>query len=268
MRRFGVRILLAIFLTLWNFSTVFSQPKWATQPPPASRQYLYGVGIAHGTKDAIRDQQRADDAARADIIRQVRVTVSSRLTTITTETSRQGIVYDTRQVVESAVSFTLEGAEIRERFYDKKNKTSYELARLNRQDAARRLGEKIRVAAIRADALIGQSDRHRAGGAVYRALVALLQAAEERASVEMEENVYRVLDSGSVDALLEEETGSTSPFAPGMAFIDGRIGGLLNGLVFTDVKGDRQSVRQGRVSEPVLARLTLGIKKNATPAGG
>ncbi|MDP6052891.1 MAG: hypothetical protein QF879_11125, partial [Candidatus Latescibacteria bacterium] len=56
-------------------ASVLAQPDWMAKPPRASSLYMYGVGIAHATGDQASDRQRADDAARTDIARQLRVTI-------------------------------------------------------------------------------------------------------------------------------------------------------------------------------------------------
>ena len=252
---------------LLNGPVALGQPKWATQPPPGTGLYLYGVGIAHASKDG-GDQQRADDVARADIVRQLRVTVSSRLTSITTETSSGGVSYDTKQIVESSVSFTLEGIEIKERFYDKKRRTYYALARLNRQTASERVGSVVHAAAQRAAAYVNQADRLRVQGSLYQQFLILLQAADERASVEIEESVFRALSAGSSDALLDRETGTGSPFSPTLDAIDREIGALVTGLTFQNRSGDHQAVRRGRVAEPLIASLEGRASKGTVPAPG
>jgi hypothetical protein len=127
------------------------------------------------------------------------------LTSTTRENTLTGIAYDTKQVIESSVSITLDGVEINKRHYDKKRKTYYALARLNRQSAADRFGQDVRSAAQRAGGFLHQAQRHQAEGATYRAFLVLLQAAGERASVDAEESMYRVLASNSVDGLLAGE---------------------------------------------------------------
>lgn len=255
------------WLLMAGVSTGAAQPKWATQPPAASSLYLYGVGIAHESGDKAYDRQRADDVARTDIARQVRVTIDARMTSTTTEDGRRGITQDTRQVVESSVTMTLEGVEIKERFYDKKHKSYYALARLNRRQAAERFGRDIQSAADRATGYLKQADRYQTEGAIYRAFLSLLQASEERASVEVEESVYRALASNSADALLEAE-GLSSSFAPGQPEIDQKINMLVTTLAFRDRAGDRQPIDAGRIEHPLTARLTTGWDHAMVPATG
>jgi hypothetical protein len=244
-----------------------AQPAWIAQPPQSSGLFLYGVGIAHDTSDKAADRQRADDAARADIARQLRVTIDARLTTVATERSGKGVSYDTRQAIESSTTVTLEGVDIKERYYDKKHKTYYALARLNRQNAAEQVAAPVRLAARRARTLLEQADRLASGDA-FRALLAVTQAAEERASAKVEEGLYRALSSGSVDALLEAEGVSSSPFSPTSSDIGARIDALIASLAFIDIVGDRQTLLRGSVETPVTGRLVVRWKDAIIPAAG
>lgn len=259
-----------MFCWLWTLgcAPVFAQPDWMTRPPGASSLYMYGVGIAHAEGDQAADRQRADDAARADIARQLRVTINASLTSTTSENTDIGIAYDTRQVVESSVSITLDGVEINKRHYDKKNKTYYALARLNRQRAADRFGQEVQSAAQRAGSLLDQAHRYQADGAAFRAFLTLLQAADERATVEVEESMYRVLASGSVDGLLAAEGLGGSDFKPDNTDIERLLNGMTANMVFEKTAGDGQIINRGRLAMPLSARLTTQWADRAVPAAG
>ncbi|MEE2709111.1 MAG: DUF4384 domain-containing protein [Gemmatimonadota bacterium] len=260
-----------LFLTFgWFFlfvSTSAAQPDWATQPPSGSRWYLYGVGIAHATGDKVYDRQRADDVARTDIARQLRITVTSRLTSTKVEDTELGYTHDTREVIESSVSLTLEGVAIKERHYDKIRKIYYALAQLNRQSAAERIGEKIQSAAHRAGGYLRQAEWLRSEETTYQAFLALLQAAEERAAVELDESIYRALATNSVDALLEAE-GLGSLFSPSRTEIDRHINEMVTSLAFSDIDGNRQTIDAGRVEYPLSARLITGSPGGAVKVSG
>lgn len=267
MRHSYLLLLTAGWFLLIGASPGAAQPEWVTQPPAGSSLHVYGVGIAHSTGDKAYDRQRADDVARTDIARQLRVTINARLTSTTAEDAEKGITQDTRQVIESSVSITLDGVDIKNRYYDKKSKTYYALARLNRQSAAERIGEKIQSAAGRAAGFLRLATRYHTEGATYRAFLVMLQAAEERASVEIEEGIYRALAANSVDALLEAE-GASSRFSPTLPEVDRRISDLVTSLSFGETEGDRQQIDAGKVEHPLTARLVTEWEHTAVPAAG
>lgn len=255
---------------LWagGCASVLAQPDWMAKPPRASSLYMYGIGIAHATGDQASDRQRADDAARTDIARQLRVTINASLTSTTRENTVTGIAYDTKQVIESSVSITLDGVEINKRHYDKKHKTYYALARLNRQHAADRFGQDVQSATQRAGGFLNQAHRHQAEGATYRVFLTLLQAARERASVDVEESMYRVLASNSVDGLLAGEGLGGSGFKPDNAEIEQMINRMIANMSFEKIAGDGQSIHQGRIDQPLTARLTTRWEQKTMPVSG
>lgn len=260
-------LLLVFGWVLLTVGSVNAQPGWVTKPPAGNSLYLYGVGIAHATDDRIYDRQRADDVARTDIARQLRVTISSRLVSTKVEDADAGITLDTREVIESSVTLTLDGVTIRERHYDKKHKTYYALARLNRQAAADLVAEKIRSAAERARGYLKQADRFEGEGATYRAFLALLQSADERASVELDESIHRALAANSVDALLAAE-GLESSFSPTRNQIESRINALVSSLSFSDDDGSGQSIDGGRIQDPLSTRLSMNRAGQSVAASG
>lgn len=249
-------------------SSASAQPGWVKRPTASSSLFIQGIGITQSTGHRDRDRQRADDLARADIARQVRVTVTARLTAKETErgsANRQTVTHDIEEVVESSVSLTLDGIVIKDRWYHKKAKTYYALALLDRQAAAERVAEKLSVVAQRASAYLTQGERYLSAGAAYRALLAYLQAAEERAAAEADEGLYRTLAADRVDALLDAEE-SASVLSPTMMDIDRAIGRVVSSLSFIAAAGDQQRIEAGRVKERVTARLTTSPNGSPIPA--
>ena len=266
--KYPIHLFIMISL-LWvgGCASVLAQPDWMAKPPRASSLYMYGIGIAHATGDQVSDRQRADDAARTDIARQLRVTINASLTTTTSENTEVGITYDTKQVIESSVSITLDGVDINKRHYDKKHKTYYALARLNRQNAAERFSHDIQSAAQRAAGFLNQARRHQMEGATYRMFLTLWQAARERASVGVEESMYRVLASNSVDGLLGG-VGLGSDFKPDHAEIEQMMNSMVANMSFEKIAGDGQSIFRGQLREPLSARLTTRWEEHTIPVAG
>ncbi|HCQ03451.1 MAG TPA: hypothetical protein DIT99_23415, partial [Candidatus Latescibacteria bacterium] len=108
----------------------------------------------------------------------------------------------------------------------------------------------------RAGGFLNQAYRHQAEGATYRVFLTLLQAARERASVDVEESMYRVLASNSVDGQLAGEGLGGSGFKPDNAEIEQMINRMVANMSFEKIAGDGQSIHQGRIDQPLTARLT------------
>ncbi len=128
------------------------RPDWVPNGRHSSynpKQYLVGIGIAPATSDSASDIQSADNAARANVAKQIRVSLSEDLSaheenvietgynekTSTEERSKFKITLKNRQWV----NMTVEGVEIAERYYDQKANLYYSLAVLNKEKAALRL---------------------------------------------------------------------------------------------------------------------------------
>ncbi|MBI4553592.1 MAG: DUF4384 domain-containing protein [Candidatus Latescibacteria bacterium] len=247
-----------------------AQPGWVKHPNATNSLFIQGVGIAQSTGNRDRDRQRADDLARAEIAKQIRVTVTARLTAKEAErgsTTRPTVTHDIEETVETSVSLTLDGVVIKDRWYHKKARTYYSLALLDRQAAAERVAEKLRVVAQRAATYIAQGDRDLAAGETYRGFLAYAQAADDRAGAEADEGLYRALVGDQVEALLDTEARS-SAFSPTVMDIERTIGRLVSSLAFSPVAGDQQRIEEGRVPDRLTVRLTLAPSGAPVPAAG
>lgn len=121
-----------------------SLPGWVTQPPKSSNK-VYGVGSAEVYGPPDQALKRAVEFARADLVSQLRVTVSSSSTSDINEYSLNGATQlqkNVRQKVASQIPKTqLDDAIVADSFVD--DKYAYALVELNRVIAAQRIEEKI-----------------------------------------------------------------------------------------------------------------------------
>ncbi len=136
-------------------------------------RYLVGMGSARDTGDPSGDRNAADDAAKAKLIEQIRVTVESELDSYLAEYATRGKGRHTKEVsqkvtwrVRSSVNITLEGLSFPERYYDKKANTYYSLAVLDRNRASSTRFKKARELR-RAAANYFKEAEARAGDADY-----------------------------------------------------------------------------------------------------
>ncbi len=109
-------------------------PDWVVNPPHDS-QYLYGVGSAEIYGDKVRALQQAEDVARGDLIKQLRVNVSQSLTS-TTSVDNSVVRKTAEVIVKSRVPETqMAGIERLDSFEDKVARSIYALVRLDRVKA-------------------------------------------------------------------------------------------------------------------------------------
>lgn len=121
------------------------QPDWVTQPPQQAGM-AYGVGsmeIYGNPADAV---QRAAELAKADLIAQLKVTVSGNFSSTTTETSGNQRSSEMLRTVSNYVqsripTVELDEVQTSETWLD--DRYAYALAELNRNEAAARLRRDI-----------------------------------------------------------------------------------------------------------------------------
>ncbi|GAA3927217.1 LPP20 family lipoprotein [Litoribacillus peritrichatus] len=113
-------------------------PSWVVSPP-VDAQYLYGIGSSEVYGDRVRAIQKADDVARSDLIKQLKVSVSQSLTA-TTQTENDSAFLKTEVIVSSKVPETeMVGIERLETYVDQQRQIAYVLVRLDRPQAIRSL---------------------------------------------------------------------------------------------------------------------------------
>ena len=109
-------------------------PEWVVSPPREDL-FLYGVGSSEIYGDSVRALQKADDVARGDLIKQLKVSVSQSLTA-STSTENNQVFRKTEIIVNSKVPETeMVGIERADTFVDQTHQVAYALVRLDRRKA-------------------------------------------------------------------------------------------------------------------------------------
>jgi len=123
------------------------EPAWITSPPSGDR-YVYGVGSAEIYSDSASAINRAQDDARAEILKQLEVTVSGETRTSVSRSVKDGESRMSRSVmdwVKTAVPETrLTHVEVADTYVDKEAKVGYALVRFDRKAAESDLVSRIK----------------------------------------------------------------------------------------------------------------------------
>jgi hypothetical protein len=125
--------------------TSFDTPAWVTNPPQRSG-FAYGTGSGDLWGDKADAARRAADAARVNLVSQLRVTVTGDFSSTVQERKSTGKQTELVQTVQNTIrskvpAVTLDEVRITETFFEKK--FAYALAELDRVKAASRLRAQI-----------------------------------------------------------------------------------------------------------------------------
>lgn len=125
--------------------SVFETPSWVSSPPQKST-FAYGVGSGDLWEDKVEAVSRAADAARVDLISQLRVTVSGDFSSTVQERSSTGKKTELVNTVQNTIRSKVPAVEIDEikitdTFFEEK--LAYALAELNRVEASSRIKGQI-----------------------------------------------------------------------------------------------------------------------------
>ena len=123
----------------------FDTPDWINNPPQ-STGFAYGVGSGDLWGDKVDALRRASDAARVNLVSQLRVTVSGDFSSSVQERKATGkqteLVQTVQNTIRSQVPLVeLDEVKVTETFFEKK--FAYALAELDRVKAASRLRRQI-----------------------------------------------------------------------------------------------------------------------------
>ena len=124
---------------------VFETPSWISSPPQKSA-FAYGVGSGDLWDDKADAMTRAADAARVNLISQLRVTVSGDFSSTVQERSATGKQTELVKTVQNTIRSKVPAVEIDEikitdTFFEEK--FAYALAELNRVEASSRMKGQI-----------------------------------------------------------------------------------------------------------------------------
>lgn len=162
--KFTYRILLTLLFAVSLFAKI---PKWVSEnshPQYPSEQFFLGIGISE-------DRTEAEDLARANLIKEISVKISSELENVDNELIKDGQITSTSrmtQKINSAVSANLVGVQIVE--LEKEKKNYYALAALSKMKYFTTLEIKMDEAAQQIKNLMNDSDNLQEEGFLLTAI--------------------------------------------------------------------------------------------------
>jgi hypothetical protein len=219
-KKFTLAILLSLTLTPFaGFAD--DRPGWVPNGRHTSynpKQYLIGIGIAPATTDSGEDIQKADNAARADVAKQIRVSLSEDLSTHEENVSETGygkkvaseehskfkITLKNRQWV----NMTVEGVEIAERYFDQNASLNYSLAVLNKTAASERLSGEAAAGFRESDATLKDAEKSINNGNYVDGIIKLITATDLFDRARENNKIACVLGAEAI-----KSSSFTNPFA-------------------------------------------------------
>lgn len=136
----------------------FDTPDWVNNPPQRSG-FAYGIGSGDLWGDKADAARRAGDAARVNLVSQLRVTVSGDFSSSVQERKATGKQTELVQTVQNTIrskvpAVELDEVKVTETFFEKK--FAYALAELDRVKAASRLRAQIADLEVQVSAINGK----------------------------------------------------------------------------------------------------------------
>ena len=243
---------LLIFLSCATTKAPLQQdPYVALKRRYPERFFILGIGETKLTDDLAVCRQAAEDKARENIAKQIRIFVEGRVKSIVEE--QCGLSYRDRQVNEKTFSLShflsvtevstqaaLEGVRIIKSWSDPKAGLYRAVAVLDREAAAARLVEKINVHYQKAHELITWSQGAAKKGDFFQALRSLLFARQSAMQGWAFENDYRVI-AGPL-AGISPYIPSIKQIRPNLVALEDGVLSLIADLRLEKVKGDGQSL--------------------------
>jgi len=237
-----------LLLTILFSSYVFSQPNWyktQTHPKYPKEFYILGIGAAVG-EDA---RETAKQNAIADVASQIKVQVQSEITSLEKERiiNKESDYYsEFQQKSKTIVDEILTGCEIVEMDFDKKAKTWYALAVLDKQRYLASLEDEIENAWMQIKKLYEDAQSFIGAGKVLQAIQNLKDAQQKVYDIYSKQVFYNAL--------------SKIPYKPDVDLtasgIESEIRDLISRIKIEKVSGDNQV---GRIGEELPEELVVKV---------
>ncbi len=237
-----------LLLTILFSSYVFSQPNWyktQTHPKYPKEFYILGIGAAVG-EDA---RETAKQNAIADVASQIKVQVQSEITSLEKERiiNKESDYYsEFQQKSKTIVDEILTGCEIVEMDFDKKAKTWYALAVLDKQRYLASLEDEIENAWMQIKKLYEDAQSFIGAGKVLQAIQNLKDAQQKIYDIYSKQVFYNAL--------------SKIPYKPDVDLtasgIESEIRDLISRIKIEKVSGDNQV---GRIGEELPEELVVKV---------
>jgi|GEM_PF-2561239 hypothetical protein len=244
---FAAATLLSLILTPFT-GFAEDRPGWVLNGRHTSynqKDYLVGIGIAPATSDSGADIQKADNAARADVAKQIRVSLSEDFSSHEENVSETG--YDKKAASEERskfkitlknrqwVNITVEGIEIAERYFDKKASLYYSLAVLNKATAAERLSSEAAAGFHESDKTLKEAEKSLNSGNYVDGIIKLITATDLFDRAREDNKIACVLGAQAI-----KTSSFTNPFAM-LLDVAGRI----------EVKCESGCHQKARIGDPL-----------------
>jgi hypothetical protein len=245
---------------------VFSEtrPDWVPggkHPSYNPKQYLTGIGIAPVTDDSAGDIQKADNSARAEIAKQIQVSLYEDISTQEENVTETG--YDKKVTSKEhsklkislknrqSVNMTLEGIEIAERYFDPKANLYYSFAALNKVRTASRLSSDAAAGFHDSARILREAENSLNRGAYVDGIINFITAADLFENARQDDKIACVLGAEST------KTGS-------IANPNARLLDVIGSIDIRCISGCEQKARIGDpLGEAVSVKVTYSTDTKA-----
>ena len=234
------------------------RPSWVDGRVTGDGEVIVGVGLSQLKSDQTAQEFVADldAAARAELAKKLRVSVSSEVSSTQAASTRGGDTFSleshTREVV---AALDLQGIEITDRWRDDAAGVAYALAVLDKARTSARLQAQTGDHARAAQAFAARGDQTRAADPAS-ALRQYLRARAEMEKATQSATLFRVITGKLADV----ETPAT---------LDGELATLVHGVQLRVSTGDRQRAPEhAALPHPIEVAVTLQRGGQSVPLAG
>jgi hypothetical protein len=261
--KFSAAILI-VFILMPSVVFAESRPDWISGGRHLSfspKQYLTGIGIAPVTDDSVVDIQKADNSARAEIAKQIKVSLYEDISTQEENVSETG--YDRKVTSKErsklkislknrqSVNMTLEGIEIAERYFDPKANLYYSFAVLNKAKTATRLSSDSAAGFHDSGRILKEAENSLNSGAYVDGIIKLITASDLFEKAVQDDRIACVL-------------GTESTKIPSIANPYTRMLDVISRIDIKCISGCQQKARIGDpLNEAVSVKVTYSADTEA-----
>ncbi len=222
------------------------RPAWAAR-----------TGSFEGVGESAEGQQDADARARADVIKQLEVSISGSDESVQQETSEAGFSYSITSTVIERVNLSVSGLEIMRRHVDPCDKRHFALAKLDPRRAVHAWQVELKNLRSRVEEFRKQAESLRARGEVLQAILGL----------------YRLMEAQETATQIQRRVVFLDPQARSAGFSAGKavqtrhqLETLINVIQVRKESGDDQRAKPGRPLEtPLVVRIVAALQDREVP---
>ncbi len=267
------KLILALILFTFSIQVLSEQkPTWIKNrkhPRYPEQLYILGIGAAKKTKNKLEDIRKANDEAFADIVKQIRVTVTSRSIVEQMEVisgKKAEAMERTSAELQITSELKIGGLKIVETYFDDDDDIYYSLAVLERETAGKELKDKLNQYHSAYSKNLELAKNNISNGNFYQALLNLSEAYRNiplyNEILPLFRFITRPLAEVSVgdewrvsDALLTSEIKSIAQ-------------GLLSKIKVEKVSGEEQEIEFNQALKPLMLKVTYKDGTREHPVSG